>query len=29
VTRRGVWRVVGDKIALIDDKPPASALAER
>jgi hypothetical protein len=29
VTRRGVWRVVGEKIALIDDKPPASALAER
>jgi hypothetical protein len=23
VTKRGVWRVIGDAIALIDDKPPA------
>ena len=23
-TRRGIWRVNGDKIALISDRPPAS-----
>lgn len=27
VTRRGLWRVIGDKIALIDDKPPRETAA--
>jgi hypothetical protein len=28
VTRRGLWRVVGDRITLLDDKPPASPSGE-